>query len=153
MEDEKYKILEHPSDVKIQAFGKTKEELFLNAMLGMNAILKPKIVSNEPEVARKIKLASVDENALLVDFLSEVLYLIQTNKVIYNNVKFSKFSDHSNSSGQVELEGELSGNKVESFNEDIKGVTYHGLKIDQPRLASGEAGQNGLYEAVILFDI
>ena len=132
----KYKILEHIADVKVRAFGKTKEELFLNAMRGMVEILKPKILKEKSET-RKIKIESVDINALLVDFLSEVLYLIQTNKEVYNNVKFTKFSD-------TELEGELTSNKIESFGEDIKAVTYHGLKIEK---------KNNLYEATVLFDI
>lgn len=131
-----FEILEHPSDMRIKAFGKTEEELFLNAMKGMNAVLRPEIRSTKSET-RNIKLESVDLNALLVDFLSEVLCLIQTNKEIYTDVKFGKFSDK-------ELEGELIGNKVESFNEDIKGVTYHGLKIEK---------NNNLYEATILLDI
>jgi len=135
--DKEYKILEHPSDVRVQAFGKTKEELFLNAMKGMNEVLKPKILDKKSE-NRKIKVKSVDLNALLVDFLSEVLYRIQTNKEVYNEVRFTKFSD-------TELEGELIGNKVESFGEDIKAVTYHGLKIIQ--------GKKGLYKATVLFDV
>ena len=31
----KFEILEHKADLKIRAFGKTKEELFENAMAGM----------------------------------------------------------------------------------------------------------------------
>jgi len=140
---EKYKILPHVADVKIQAFSKTKEELFANAMAGMMEILKsqPAYRQGRPKadkVTRRIKIKSLDLDALLVDFLSEVLYLIQTNKEIYNEIKFTKFNDR-------ELEGELSGNKVESFGEDIKAVTYHGLEIRK--------NKDGLYEATILFDI
>ena len=43
-----FEILEHPSDIRIKAFGKTKEELFLNAMKGMIAVLKtanPKVLN------------------------------------------------------------------------------------------------------------
>ena len=144
--DKGYKILPHPADVKVQAFGKTKEELFLNATRGMVAVLRPKIKDprrtslrgrQKEKIKNKIKIESLDLNALLVDFLSEVLYLIQTNKEIYNNIKFTKFEDK-------QLEGELFGNKIESFGEDIKAVTYHGLKIER---------KNNLYEATILFDI
>lgn len=134
--DKDYKILDHPSDVRVQAFGKTKEELFLHSLEGMNEILKLKILDKKSE-NREIKVKSVDANALLVDFLSEVLYRIQTNKEVYNEIKFTKFSD-------TELEAELIGNKVESFGEDIKAVTYHNLKIEQ---------KNGLFETIILFDI
>jgi SHS2 domain-containing protein len=101
MENKNYKILAHPADVKVRAFGKTKEELFLNAMKGMSAVLKVK--SKKLKVKRKISVKSLDLNALLVDFLSEVLYLSQVNKEIYSNIKFNKFEDK-------ELGGELIGN-------------------------------------------
>jgi len=135
MANKNYEILDHPSDVRVRVFGDTKEELFLNAMEGMNAVLKPDLLKKTTN--RRVAVNSYDLNALLVDFLSEVLYLSQVNKEIYTDVVFDKFSDK-------ELEGELKGNKVESFSEDIKGVTYHDLKIEQ---------KNGLYEATILFDI
>jgi len=135
MENKSFEILDHSSDIRIKAFGDTKEELFLNAMEGMNAVLKPDLLKKTTN--RRVVVNSFDLNALLVDFLSEVLYLSQVNKEIYIDVVFNKFSDK-------ELEGELKGNKVESFSEDIKGVTYHDLKIEQ---------KNGSYEAVILFDI
>ena len=131
----KYKILEHPADIKIQAFGKTKQKLFLNAMKGMNAVLKSK--SKTQNAKRKISVKSLDLNALLVDFLSEALYLPQVNKEVYNDVKFTKFNDK-------QLEAELTGNKIESFGEDIKGVTYHDLKIEK---------ENNQYQVTILFDI
>jgi len=142
--DKDFEILPHPSDVRVRAFGKTKEELFLNAMQGMVAVLRPKIKDKKEKIKNKIKVKSVDSDALLVDFLSEVLYLIQTNKEVYNDVKFTKFCP-SNSSGQSTLEAELIGNKVESFGEDIKAVTYHGLKVKQ--------NKDGLFEATALFDI
>jgi len=138
-----FEILPHPSDVRVRAFGKTKEELFTNAMKGMSAVLQSRAISNSKQAIRNIKMKSVDFNALLVDFLSEVLYLIQTNKEIYNEIKFEKFGP-STSSGQIALEAELFGNKVESFGEDIKAVTHHNLKIEN---------KNNLYEATILFDI
>jgi len=142
---ELYEILEHRGDFKIKVLGKTKEELFLNAMKGMIAGMRPKNTKQKTQ-NKKIKIESSDLNALLVDFLSEVLYQIQTNREIYNDVKFKKFSDtHSTSSGQAELEAELIGQKVESFGEDIKAVTYHGLDIRQRG--------DGLFEAIVLFDI
>ena len=149
MENKNYKILEHPADVKVQVFGKTKEELFLNAMLGMMEVLKVK--SKKLKVKRKISVKSLDLNALLVDFLSEVLYLSQVNKEVYDDVKFSKFSPSTRltarqaGSGQTILEAELLGTKIESFGEDIKAVTYHGLEIKK--------NKKGLYEATVLFDI
>lgn len=132
-----YEILEHTGDVKIKAFGATKEELFENAMVGMMAIVSAKGKAQSAKV-RSIKIQSSDINALLVDFLSEVNYLRQVNREAYKTVNFSKFSD-------AELEGELEGYEVEEFGEDIKAVTFHDLDIHRNR--------QGAWETVIVFDV
>ena len=133
----KYEILEHVSDLKLRAFGKTKEELFLNMLLGMSESQKPEIKKGK-KTKREIKIKSLDLQTLLVDFLSETLYLSQVNREAYFNVKFRRFFDN-------EIEAELIGQKVERFGEDIKAVTYHGLNIRQR--------EDGIREATILFDI
>jgi len=133
----KFEVLEHTADLKIRAFGKSKKELFLNILLGMTESQKAE-VEKEEEIKRKINIKSLDLRALLVDFLSEVLYLSQVNHEVYNNVKFTKFSD-------IELKGELIGHKVESFGEDIKAVTHHDLDIHQRK--------DGNWEVTALFDI
>ena len=135
-----YQVLEHIGDAKIKVFGKTKEELFLNAMLGMAALLKPQPRAGQPqaEKVRYIKIQSSDINALLVDFLSEVNYLRQINMEIYNNVKFIEFSD-------TYLEAEFNGYEVEEFGEDIKAATFHELDIKK--------NKDGLWETAIVFDI
>jgi len=134
---ERYQILPHPADLKIKVFGKDKKELFLNALFALGQNQKPEIEKPEKKVKRKIKIESPDISALLVDFLSEVLYLSQTKKEVYFGANFKKFSDQ-------KLEAEIFGKKVERFGEDIKAVTYHGLEI---------AKKDNLWEATILFDI
>lgn len=133
----RYEILEHKADLKIRAFGKDKRDLFLNTLLGMVSGLRPETINHKSEI-RRIKIKSLDTEALLVDFLSEILYLIQTNKEIYNKVKFIKFTDR-------EIEAELFGQKVERFGEDVKAVTHHDLEVHQR--------EDGLWGAVVLFDI
>ena len=130
----KYEILEHKADLKIKAFGKTKKELFSNMLFAMMESLKAELTKKEKR--RKIKVKSIDLNALLVDFLSEVLYISQTNKEIYTKVRFNKFNDK-------EINGELIGQKVKSFGEEIKAVTHHNLEIKK----------NKNWEAIVLFDI
>jgi len=134
----KFEILPHIADFKIKSFGKTKEGLFLNSLLGMIEGLKPEIKKPKNEIKRKIKIKSPDSAALLVDFLNEVLYLTQTEKAIFKNIEFEKFSE-------TELKAQLFGQKVKRFNEDIKAVTYHSLDIHQK--------ENKTWEATVLFDI
>jgi len=132
----KFEILEHKADLKIRIFGEDKEELFLNAILAIRESQRA-IISME-DAKRKIKVSSPDLSSLLVDFLSRVLYLSQVNKENYNNIKFEKLTN-------IRLVAEISGKKVESFGEEIKGVTYHGLDVHQEK--------DGTWQATILFDI
>lgn len=134
----KFEILEHKADLKIKVFGKTKEELFQNALLGMEESMKVEITDKGGAAERVLRVKSSDFQALLVDFLNEVLYLNQMNKEIYKNAEFKKLSD-------TELEIQLNGQKIEKFGEDIKAATYHNLDIHQKK--------DGSWEATILFDI
>ncbi len=135
---EKYEILEHKADLKIRAFGKNKKELFLNMLLAMSDNMKPAAKRPKERVKRKVVINSLDSPALLVDFLSEVLYLCQANKEIYRIARVKQLTD-------TQIEAEIEGQKVERFGEDIKAVTYHGLEIKQK--------ENGIWEAIVLFDI
>lgn len=139
---QKYINLEHTADLKIKAFGKTKEELFANAAYGMFQQIESRkgekgLPAQAGEVTRKIKIESVDLEALLVDFLSELLSLSDQYNEIYRDCKLKITDDKL-------LEGEISGNKVESFETEIKAVTYHELKIEK---------ENSHLTAEIVFDI
>lgn len=136
----KFEILPHTADVRLKVFGKTKEELFKNAALGMTQILatSPKSEPKIKSLKFKIKVKSPDINSLLVDFLSEVLYQSQINRAFFPTVKFLKFGDG-------ELGAEIRGFKIERFNEDIKAVTYHELDIKKSPI--------GGFETIVIFDI
>ncbi|PIV10132.1 MAG: hypothetical protein COS49_02130 [Candidatus Portnoybacteria bacterium CG03_land_8_20_14_0_80_41_10] len=134
----KFELLEHRADLKIKVKGSSKEELFLNALLGMEEGLRPETKETKEEIKREIRIKSIDLPALLIDFLSEVLYLIQVNKETYHNIEFKKFAD-------TEVEAELLGQKVERFGEDIKAVTYHQLDVHQRK--------DGTWEVTVLFDV
>ena len=137
----KFKILPHTADLKIRAFGKDLKELFENVIVGMQQALRPEVKSHaslKAKIKRKIKIKSNDLSSLLVDFLSKINYLNEVNKEVYNSIRFINFSNH-------ELEGEISGKKVENFELIIKGVTYHGLDIHQRK--------DKTWEVTVLFDI
>ncbi len=133
----KYEILEHRADLKIRAFGQDLKELFENVMVGMQSALRAKVKSQKSKV-KNIKIKSSDLSSLLVDFLSKINYLNEVNKEVYNSIRFINFSNH-------ELEGEISGKKVENFELIIKGVTYHDLDIHQRK--------DKTWEVTVLFDV
>jgi len=132
----KYEILEHKADLKIRVFGKDLKELFLNAMVGM--FEGARYESEGGEIKREIKISSLDLPSLLVDFLSEVLYLCEVNKEVYHKVLFKNLTEK-------ELEGILIGKPLKRMGVHIKAVTYHDLDIHQKK--------DKTWQATILFDI
>lgn len=141
----KYQILDHPADLKIKAFGKTKQEVFLNMLCAMADYQLEQLLDNiekQSVVQRKIQIKSPDLKQLLVDFLSGALYLTEVNSEIYIDIKFEKFI--AGTGRGLSLRGQLIGQKIPNFSSPIKAVTYHDLnfkKIDSQ------------WQAVVLFDI
>jgi len=132
----KFEILEHKADLKIRVFGKDLRELFLNAIVGM--FEEAGYESEGEEIKREIKISSLDLPSLLVDFLSEVLYLCEVNREVYHKVLFKNLTEK-------ELKGILIGKPLKRMGVHIKAVTYHDLDIHQK--------EDKTWHATILFDI
>ncbi|MGC9048989.1 MAG: archease [Patescibacteria group bacterium] len=133
----KYEILEHTADLKIRAFGRDLSELFSNMIKGMFEACGPIISDNLSTVNREIKIQSQNLESLLVDFLSEALYLSDVNNEAYFEAEFEKLTDR-------ELIGKIKGNKIEGLKEEIKAATWHDLEIKKTPTN---------WQATVLFDI
>lgn len=136
----KYEVLEHTADLKIRAFGKDLKELFCNIAEGMFHSISPKTIEPKPELEEKrekVSLTSTDREALLVDWLNELLYLYNVNRKIYIDFKISKLTD-------TELEAEVLGVTPKEEEVLIKAATYHGLKIEK---------KNSIWQVTVVFDI
>jgi SHS2 domain-containing protein len=139
----KFRILSHRADVWIEATGKTIEELFKNAVLGLMKVQKTNfeaVMKNPKPTKIKIKTNSIDVDALIIDFLSDVLAQTQINKAIYQVSSIK----HQVSREGANLEAELLGYPIDHFDEDVKAVTYHDAKIEKTK---------GEYKIKILLDI
>lgn len=138
MARQKFQILPHPADVRVWAIGKNLPELFANLGEGVMAVLKKDYQKVKPAVERRIQVVDAPDNeSLLVDFLSELLRLADTYNEIYSQIEITKLAPSS-------LTAKVRGEKIKKFDEDIKAVTYHGLKIEK---------EDNLWTATVLFDI
>jgi len=141
-----FEILEHKADIKIRVFGKTLEELYKNAVWAMASILVKSLKLNvkSSQIKKIIITKSADREVLLVDFLNDILGESQINQAVYPEVRFIDFQPDG-VRGFSYLKAEINGYPIERFDEDIKAVTYHDLRIYQ--------NKDGIYEATILFDV
>jgi len=124
-----FEVLEHTADIGLRAWGKTKEELFENAAMGMVS-LAVEIEDVEPRIAYPIAASGTDLDSLLVNWLGEVLYYLDAQHVVL--IKF-----HAEQITGQNIVGQAWGEPRDPARHRpkviIKGVTYHQLRIaEQP---------------------
>jgi SHS2 domain-containing protein len=126
-----YEYLEHTADIKFLAYGKTLEEVFENAALAMfNVMIDTGKVSGE--TVRKVFLKSPDLESLLVDWLSELLYLFEVDEIVFRKFHVEEIKEEE---GEYSIVAQASGEKFypesHPFETEIKAVTYNQLEVEK----------------------
>jgi len=134
-----FEIIDHTADVAIVAHGATRQELFANAARAMFAIIaEPRSVA--PRQTRQLHIEAADPQALLADFLAELLYLFDGELFVLHHAELTALTDRA-------VDAVLHGEPVAPhhvFNTEIKAVTHHNLSVEQT--------EDG-WRATVLFDI
>lgn len=117
-----YEILEHTADVGVRSWGESREEAFEQAAWGLADIMG--IRSGGPGEVRSVRAEAADVEALLVDFLNELLLVHEGEEVGFAAVRVQEVSDTAVRAevDVVPLPGEPEGTA-------IKAATYHRLEV------------------------
>ncbi len=139
-QSKKFEFFEVTADVGYKAYGKTLEESFENAALAMFEVITD-TSKIEPVIERKIEVESEDEYALLYDWLSEFLVLLDVDYLIFSKfeVKIEKKEEGFSLKGTAW--GEEFNPEIHESRAEVKAVTYHLMDVKQ---------DNGVMVQVIL---
>jgi SHS2 domain-containing protein len=126
--NKKFEFFDVTADVGYKAYGNTLEEAFENAALAMFEVMTD-TDTIDPEIKREIKVESEDEYALLYDWLSEFLVILDSEFLVFSkfDVKIEKNGEEYVLNGTAWGE-EFNPEKHESRAE-VKAVTYHLMNI------------------------
>jgi SHS2 domain-containing protein len=120
-----FEILEHTADVGILARGDTVEEAFEQATLGLADIMGISQPGRGSPVA--VEVAGDDLGSLLVDWLSEVLWLHDSRDALLGDVEVLSVQN-GRAAGAVTLvprgDAAVAGTQV-------KAITYHQLRVEK----------------------
>jgi len=103
----------------------------------MLSLANPSPVPDSPGSQKRIRLQAADRESLLVRWLEELHFLLETGRQAPRWI-------HLSISGEFQLVADLSVGPVEAPGRAIKAVTFHGLQVAET--ASG-------LEATIVFDV
>jgi SHS2 domain-containing protein len=125
----------HMADWSIKVWAENLDCLFHEAALGMYALMDIQLY-RESRVAERMSLESLDRESLLVSFLSELLYKIESQGLAFDQVTVRV--------NGAALEAEMEGSPITYQKKEIKAVTFHNLAILQAK---------DKFEVTIVFDV
>ncbi len=133
----RYEEIDHTADVGIRAFGTNLTELFVNAAEGMFSLIA-NLDAVRPVGEVEIRLRADDIPTLLLRWLSELLYLHETQHFLFSSFDVSV----SDTTLRALARGETIDKTRHELKLAIKAVTRHRLAVDE---------QKGVAE--VIFDI
>jgi len=127
---EKYDLIDHTADVGVKAYGKNLSECFENAAQGMFDIITNK--SHVESIGQyNISLEAPDLEQLLVDWLSELLFLNSARNLVFGFFKVDL--DEKKKSLTATVFGEKYDISKHKIGTEIKAVTYHMLEVNKKK--------------------
>ena len=117
-----YEELDHTADIALRVWGEDFFALLRQSARGMYDLMG---VKGDWKVRKKVEFIIEESNReiQLVDFLNEVLYLIEDDGTIVETFTFS--------SDERGLRVHGSGYEAKSIQRNIKAVTFHNLVVEE----------------------
>ncbi len=121
-----YEILEHTADIKFRATGETLEGVFSEAVKGFGAVVGD---GETGQVGYDIEVESENLEALLFDFMDELIFLQDTEGVI---VCEAENADIEETDKGYRLTADILTDTIDPGGSylDVKGPTYNEMKVE-----------------------
>jgi SHS2 domain-containing protein len=120
-----FEELSHTADIKIRAHEPTLDQLFNEACRALMQVMYGTDIKGG--TLRKIELDSPDRESLLLDFLSELLFITDTENFVIARANVQITGNHLHAT----LDGEPFDPKRHREGTEIKGISYSGMSISE----------------------
>jgi SHS2 domain-containing protein len=117
-----FREIAHTADWELEVWAPDLITLLSQAARGMYQLTGMEL-SSKPRVSRLITLQKKDPETMLIDFLNELLYLVDSENLAFDHFDLQFKND--------QLNGQVDGAKIASIQKEIKAATYHNLIINQ----------------------
>ena len=125
-----YHLIEHTADLGIEASAESLEELFVECLRAQTDCLT-RLSRVELRETRMLKLEASDLPQLLVEFLSEAIFLHETAGLVLADARVAV----TRTDRGWQLAGSVAGERFElerhGLKTLLKAVTYHQLSVDR----------------------
>jgi len=119
-----YELIDHTADVGIRVTAASPDALFETAALALTELMTDTALV-EPRIERTVELKAESLDLLLVGWLQEILFLMETEELVFSVFKVRL----EGATLQAALGGEPFNPEVHTRKWEIKAVTYHHLEV------------------------
>lgn len=133
----RHEFEEHTGEVQVLLEAPTLQELFVEAGRALAGLMATEPPASVRPPGERIALQAPDREALLVDWLNELIFLSETRKQVFTELSIEELSDTS-------LRAVVRGGEPPALRTPVKAATFHGLRI---------AGGPGAYSARLVLDV
>jgi len=130
-----YEEIHHTADWALRVWAEDFPGLLAQAAEGMNILMGVRL-ADTPRTVEVVHIKALDDESLLVSFLNDLLFQIETNGRAFDRYHLQINPPY--------LSGRIEGAPVARIEKQIKAVTFHNLTI--------RTTKTGL-ETVIVFDV
>ncbi|GAA3776129.1 archease [Streptomyces chiangmaiensis] len=118
-----HRLVPHTADLRIEAWGASREQCLVEAVLGLVGSLAD-VSTARPTAVQQIRLAEASDEELLVTLLDEVVYRLE----VHGQVPVDVEADTTDGGLDLRL-GVADLADVEIIGAAPKGISWHGLHI------------------------
>ncbi len=122
-----YKILDHPADLGIEAWGATLAKAFEQAAQALLSIILD-LETVQPTQTIEVRLDASDKEHLLVKWLSEILYLYDGQQFVSKHCAIEQFAPNHL---KAAIKGATFSEQTHVTRLDVKAVTYHQIAVHE----------------------
>jgi len=136
----RFEILDHTADIGLIVYGENLKALFENAGKAFFHLITD-LRKVKPRAERKIKIQGESLDRLMVDWLSELLYLHDVENLLFKEFKVESVGEEGL---KAIAKGEPFQEGVHAIKTEVKAVTYHRIEVRQ---------EKGRWRAQVIFDL
>ena len=135
-----FEFIDHTADIGVTAYGADMKQLFANTARGLFSLIT-ELNKIEPIEKYNVQVNAPDREALLVNWLNELIYLFEAKGLLFKRFDITLLTD-------TRLKAIGYGEKIDltkhELKTQVKAATYHMLKIEQNKEG---------WKAQVIFDV
>lgn len=119
-----YAAVEHTADLALRIWGEDFHALMVNAARGVSDLMAAEPVNDRSGIERSVSLEAIDAESLLVEWLSELVFLADAEGIVFQEFFIQKLTS-------THLNGVLRRGGKGNLRRVVKAVTFHNLAIQR----------------------